>query len=68
MLNTLSKVNDLLDNVNDKVHSLDKLFEAIDMFNDKMASVGDAVVGFISGGVKRFFKETKKSKKKEENI
>ena len=66
VLGTLHRVNDLLDDITVKVHSFDKLFEIIDTFNDKMSAVGDAVVGFISGGVKRLFKERKKSVKKEE--
>ena len=63
---TLGKVNTLLDDVTEKVHTLDKLFEFIDAFNDKMSAVGDALIGFISGGVRRIFKERKKSVKKEE--
>jgi len=63
---TLSKVNDLLDDVSEKIHSLDRVFEIVDTFNDKMSRVGDAVVGFVSGGVKRIFKNRKKSNKEEE--
>ena len=60
---TLHKVDDLLDDVTTKVHSLDRVFEIVDTFNDKMSLVGDAVIGFISGSVKRIFKETKSRKK-----
>ena len=63
---TLSKVNDLLDDVSEKIHSLDRVFEIVDTFNDKMSRVGDAVVGFVSGGVKRIFKNRKKANKEEE--
>ena len=62
---TLRKVDDLLDDVTTKVHSFDRMFEIIDTFNDKMSMVGDAVVGFISGGVKRIFKDRKKSEEEE---
>jgi len=63
---TLGKVNDLLDDVSEKVHSLDRVFEIIDTFNDKMSKMGDAVVGFVSGGIKRIFKNRKKTISEEE--
>lgn len=63
---TLGKVNELLEDVSDKVHSLDRVFEIVDVFNDKMSMVGDAVIGFISGGIRRFFKDRKKNVKEEE--
>ena len=34
--------------------------------NDKIAVVGDTVIGFVSGAVKRIFKERKKNKYKDE--
>ena len=60
---TLHKVDDLLDDVTAKVHSLDRVFEIVDTFNDKMSLLGDTVIGFVSGGIKRIFKDRKKSKK-----
>ena len=63
LIGTLHKVDGLLEDVSDKVKTLDKLFDFIDAFNDKMAMVGDSVVGFVSGGIKRLFKDRKKSKK-----
>ena len=63
---TLGKVNDLLDDVTEKVHSLDRVFEIVDTFNNKMSQVGDAVVGFVSGGIKRIFKDRKKTHIEEE--
>ena len=63
---TLHKVDDLLDDITDKVHSFDRVFEIVDTFNDKMSMIGDSVIGFISGGVKRIFKERKKSKEESE--
>ena len=63
---TLHKVDELIDNINDKVHSLDRAFEIVDLFNDKISMVGDAFVGFLGGGLKRVFKERKKHKEEEE--
>ena len=63
---TLHKVDDLLDDVTKKVKTLDRVFEIVDAFNDKMSLVGDAVIGFVSGGVKRLFKNRKKYAETEE--
>jgi len=63
---TLQKVDALLEDVTDKVHTLDRVFEIIDTFNDKMSMVGDAVVGFVSGGIRRIFKDRKNHIEEEE--
>jgi len=65
---TLSKVNTLLDDVTQKVKTLDKLFELVDTVNDKVALVGDTVVGFVSGGLRRLFKENKKSRRSKKDL
>ena len=62
----LHKVDELLVNVNTKVHSLDRVFEIVDTFNDKMALLGDSVIGFVSGGIRRIFKDRKKYVEEEE--
>ena len=63
---TLHKVDELLDDVTAKLHSLDRVFEIVDTFNNKMSLLGDSVVGFLSGGLKRIFKDRKKSVDEEE--
>lgn len=63
---TLHKVDELLDDVTAKVHSLDRVFEIVDTFNNKMSLLGDSVIGFLSGGIKRIFKDRKKSVDEEE--
>ena len=63
---TTNKVNDLLDDVSQKVKSFDKVFEIVDVVNDKVAMIGDATVGLMSGVVKKFFKNKKKSKNESE--
>lgn len=65
IIGTLHKVDLLLDDVTDKVKTLDRVFELIDTFNDKMAAVGDTVIGFVSGGIRRLFKDRKKYSKEE---
>jgi len=63
---TLQKVDALLEDVTNKVKSLDRIFEIIDTVNGKMAMLGDTVVGFVSGGIKRLFKNRKYSEEEEE--
>ena len=57
---TLHKVDALVDDVTEKVKTLDRVFEIVDAFNNKMSALGDSVVGFVSGGIKRLFKNRKK--------
>ena len=66
LIGTLQKVDILLDDVTAKVKTLDRVFELVDTVNDKVAIIGDTVIGFVSGAVKRVFKEKKKRKKLEE--
>ena len=63
---TIDKVNALVDDVNKKVKSLDKLFEIVDFATDRMSMVTEAVISFISTGLKKLFSFTKKSKKSKE--
>lgn len=59
---TLTKVNALIDDVTQKVKSLDRVFNFIDVMNDKMSMIGETVIGFVSGGVKSLFKNIKRNK------
>lgn len=61
---TLQKVDALVDDVTDKVKTLDRVFELVDTMNDKIAIVGDTVIGLVSGGIRRLFKIRKQNKKK----
>jgi uncharacterized protein YoxC len=66
LIGTLNKVDALVDDVNSKVKTLDRVFEIIDSFNNKMSLIGDSVIGFVSGGIKRLFKDRKKDNYDEE--
>ncbi len=66
LIGTLNKVDALVDDVNSKVKTLDRVFEIIDSFNNKMSLIGDSVIGFVSGGIKRLFKDRKKDNYEEE--
>lgn len=60
LIGTLHRVDLLVDDVTKKVKAFDRVFEIIDVFNNKMSELGDTVVGFVSGGIRRLFKNRKK--------
>ena len=62
LLVTLHKVDILLDDITQKVKSLDRVFEIIDVVNDKVAMIGETTVSLLSGVVKKLFKNKKKYK------
>ena len=66
IIGTLNRVDTLIDDVTLKVKTLDKLFEIVDVFNNKMSELGDTVVGFVSGGIRRLYKNRKKNNYEEE--
>ena len=68
LIGTLNKVDILLDDVTNKVKSLDKVFEFIDVMNDKMSALGETVVGFVSGGIKGLFKHKKRKNIESEDL
>lgn len=63
LLGVLNKVNDIVDNINEKVKILDKLFDIVNVATDRMSMVTEFVVSFISSGFKKIFKPSKKNKK-----
>ena len=61
---TLTKVEKVVDDVNDKVHSLDKIFSVIDFTTDKIALVTDKAVEGIASVFSKIFTSRKKKNKK----
>lgn len=70
LIGTINKVNDLVDDVQNKVSALDKVFDVVNFATDKMSMVTEVIIGFLTTGFKKVFKSTKKSKKtiKEDEI
>ena len=65
-ITTLTKVEKMVDDVNEKVKSLNFFFNIIDFASDKIAGLTDTVVGAISSiFTKKFFK--RKNKETERN-
>ena len=59
----LNKVDKVVDNVSDKVDSLNGIFSFIDRTTDSLALLSDTVVNAIAGVVFKLFKGKKKKKK-----
>ena len=64
-IKTINKVEKVVDDVNDKVQSLNGFFNIIDFTTDKLVSVTDRVVDGVSNIIGRLFFK-KKNKKEEE--
>jgi len=67
-IRTLDKVEKVVDDVNDKVQSLNGLFNIIDFTTDKLVSLSDKVVDGLTGLATKMFFNKKKKKGKEEDV
>lgn len=65
-IQTLNKVDKVVDDVNDKVQTLNGFFNLIDFTTDKIVSLTDKVVDGISGLIGNVFSKNKKNKNEEE--
>ena len=65
-IQTLNKVDKVVDDVNDKVQSLNGFFNLIDYTTDKIVSVTDRVVDGVSGFLGTLFGRNKKNDDEEE--
>ncbi len=63
---TINKVEKVVDDVNEKVESLNGLFQIVDFTADKLVSITDKVVDGVSALASRLFLKKKKNKKEEE--
>lgn len=57
LINTLNRINEVIDNVEAKVNSLNGLFNVINFTTDKITAIGDRVVEGVNGLIKRFSKK-----------
>lgn len=65
-IQTLNKVDRVVEDVNDKVQSLNGFFNIIDFTTDKIVSITDKVVDGISGLIGNVFKRRHVEKDEEE--
>ena len=64
-IQTLNKVDKVVDDVNDKVQSLNGFFNLIDFTTDKIVSITDKVVDGVSGLIGSVFKRKNKDDEEE---
>ena len=65
-IQTLNKVDKVVDDVNDKVQSLNGFFNLVDFTTDKIVSLTDRIVDGISGLIGNVFKRKHTSEDEEE--
>ena len=65
LINTIGKLDRVLDEVDLRVKSFDKMFSVVDVVTDNMALVSDKIVDGIMFVIKKIFS---KNKRKEEDI
>lgn len=67
MIITMNKIENVVDDVDQKVQKLNGLFSIIDVTTDRLSLVSDRVIDFISMVVSKLFRHKKKEKEEEEN-
>lgn len=55
LIGTVNKTNYLVENLTKKAESLDNLFNVIDFTTNKFNQIGEAIVGSLTGLVKKLF-------------
>lgn len=65
LINTMNKINLMVDDINKKVSSLDNLFSIIDMTTDKLSLLSDRMIDGVTFVIKKLFGH---KKRKEEEI
>ena len=64
--NEMEKDAELVDDVNEKVESLNGLFQIVDFTTDKLVSITDKVIDGVSSLASRLFFKKKKNKEEDE--
>ena len=68
LIKTMDKVDKIVDDVNDKIESLDSMFNIIDFASEKIATISDKVIDVVGSLIsKLWFKKSKKSIEEEED-
>lgn len=67
LIKTINKVDRVVEDVNDKVQSLNGLFSIIDFTTDKIVSITDMITDGISGLIGKMFKRKNKNIESEVN-
>ena len=60
LIETLKKVDVLVENITRKAETLDGVFELVDSVSNKFGFIGETIAGYILGAAKKVFKRKKK--------
>ncbi len=66
LIQTIDRTNRLLDDVEEKVHSLNGFFHLIDTITDNLSFLSDKIVDTVSNVITRIFKRKKKEEEEYE--
>ena len=67
LINVMNKMEQVVDDINTKVSSLNGVFSIIDATTDKLALLSDRMVDSISLIIRKLFAKKKKNNKEKEN-
>lgn len=62
---TMNKIENIVDDINGKVHSLNGIFSVIDITTDKLALLSDKSINFITEIIKKIFYKRKEKNEDE---
>ncbi len=62
MIQTLNKVDKILDEVDNKMKSMDSLFSIVDKINDLYAIINERVFSLVTTGISKLFEKKKEEK------
>lgn len=65
LIGTLGKADKLIDNLTRKAESLDGVFEMIDYTTNKFGKIGETIVSYLTGSVKKVFSRRKRKEREE---
>jgi len=66
LISIMNKVDKVVDNITDKVESLNGLFNIVDYATDKISLLSDSLISFITTALGKIFKKFKKEEEIDE--
>ena len=64
---TITKIDELIDDVTEKLSSFDRLFNVINFTTDRFGVISETVISFITSKLKKLMKPKRKTKREDED-
>ena len=64
---TITKVDELIDDITEKLSSFDRLFNVINFTTDRFGVISETVISFITSKLKKLMKPKRKTKREDED-